>query len=309
MAISFTELAGSPDESYSPQGFSATREILVPWATRDEMIRALLGNNESFGGSVWANYPNRSDVKVSAIQVVPWDTKVPDAATFDEITEDLNGYTGQLAHMTIKYAWLPPASWPDPKNLDLNIEPGTQLTYRSKLGGEYRSLPGLHVRWARNENLPVPKDAADTIRVPIVEHHLTWHRVTAPPIEAMRERVGKVNDALWNGYKKETLLYEGSTLDRQFIGFPPVDPLGNPPGGWNPWKVTHVFREKILEDVNVATTSAGGNVFQTHIGWNHTWSNVSPDVEPIWDRLIPTANPLDPGPYEVANFDALFQNA
>lgn len=304
MAITFTELAGSPEESYSPQGFKATRQILVPWENRDALIRSMLGNNEIFGGLVWANYPGRSDVKVAGIKSVPWDTKVPDSATFDEITEDLNGYTGQLAHLTVEYAWLPPANWPDPKNLDLNLEKGTHLTYRRKLGGEYRSLPGLHIQWRGNAAAPVPKDSAQTIRVPIIEHHITWHRVTAPPIDAMRERVGKVNDADWLGFRKETLLYEGSTLEAQFIGFPPVDPLADLTGEWSPWKLTHVLREKVIidSDIDDGFPDPGNTV-----GWNHTWRNSVDGAR--WDRLVPTIDTESHGQYKLANFDALFQNA
>lgn len=300
MAVPFTELAGSPSESFSPQGFTATRQILVAWANRDAMVRELLGDNENFGGLGWAQYPGRSDVKVSGIQSIPWETQVPDAAVFTQIDEDLNGYTGQLAHMTIQYTWLPGGIWPFPAGtIDLGVEAGTHLTYTRRLGGEYRTLPGLHLAWQRSADLPVPKDALQTIRVPTTEHHFTWERVTQPPTTAMSALVGKINDALWQGFKTETLLYEGSTLDRQFIGFPPVDPLADLEGEWSPWKVTHVFRQLIIENVNVQGA-------QNHAGWNHTWSNVDVAGQPIWDRLVSVAG--GETQYQLANFDPLFQN-
>lgn len=306
MAISFRELAGSPEETYNREGFNAKREILVAWADRGEMIRALLGDNFAFGGASLATYPDMSDVVVDNIKTVPWTTKVPDDAVHTEIEDDLNDYTGQYAHMTIAYVWAPPMN--TPFTFDTSIEKGTLLAYSSKLAGEYRGLPGINLAWASDGDLPVPKDSSQTIRVPIVEHHFMWSRVTRPPESAMRAKIGKVNDALWNGFKKETLLYEGGSKSQEFVGFPPSDPLADLQGTWGPWKIGHIFRELIIDDVEVDDGTANPG---THAGWNHTWRTVPAGGNPKFDRLIPAidvGNPNPTGQYEVTNFDALFQN-
>jgi hypothetical protein len=306
MATAFAELAGSPEELYDPNGFTATRQILVAWEDRDAMVRALLGDALIFGGSDLATYPNRSDVVVKNIRSVPWKTKIPDDAVFTDIEDDLNDYTGQFAHMTIAYEWLPPFN--APFEFDTSIEKGTLVAYSSKLAGEYRSLPGINIVWAANDELPVPKDAAQTIRVPIIEHHFKWSRVTRPPEAAMRAKIGKVNDALWNGFKKETLLYEGAAKSQEFVGFAPTDPLADLQGSWGPWKVSHVFRELVIDNVSVDDGTADPG---EHAGWNHTWRTVPADEDPKFDRLIAAFDADKPNPtgqYEVTNFDALFQN-
>jgi hypothetical protein len=308
MAIAFRELAGSPEETYDPKGFSATRQILVAWSDRDAMVRELLGDVFIFGGKDLATYPNRSDVVVDKIKAVPWETKVPDDAVFTDVEDDLNEYTGQLAHMTISYVWMPPLNLPDPQEWDTPIEKGTLVTYSRKIAGEYRALPGVSIRWARGDSVPVPKDSSQTIRVPITEHHLTWSRVTKPPIAAMQARIGKVNDAKWNGYHKETLLYEGSTLAREFVGFPSTDPLADLKGDWGPWKVGHVFRELVIATDILAGETPTAAPHAGFAGWNHTWSNADIGISPVWDRLVPIKDPASPGQYELTNFDALFQN-
>lgn len=305
-AIAFRELAGSPEETYTSDGFNGTRQILVAWENRDAMVRELLGDRFIFGGRDLATYPDRSDVVVDTIKVVPWTTKVPDDAVFTEIEDELNDYTGQFAHMTVAYTWLPPRNFPE--DFDTPIEKGTLVSYSRKLAGEYRALPGVHIRWARSATLPVPKDASQTIRVPIMEHHYKWSRVTRPPMAAMRAKVGKINDADWNGFHKETLLYEGATLSKEFVGFAPTDPLGDLQGSWGPWKVGHVFRELAIATDALAGATATAQPLTGFAGWNHTWSNPESDRTARWDRLVPVADPASPGQYEVTNFDALFQN-
>ena len=298
MTVPFSELAGSPTEKFMPEGFGATRQILVAWANRNAMVRELLGTTDEFVGDNAAQYPNRNDVRVAGITSVPWETKVPDGATFDNIKADLNGYAGQKAHLTIEYNWVPPSVWPDPTLEEDTLEANTHIVYSRKLSGEYHTQPGSWVQWQSDGQLPVPKDALPTIRVPVTEHHYTWSRVTKPPRTAIANARGKVNAEVWNGYAKETLLFEGATMKREFRGFQENDSINPDEGFWASWEVGLVFRER-----NIAAPTADGQQFA---GWNHTWRN-GPFLG-TYDKLV---GPNDEFSYKTATpaeFSALFKN-
>lgn len=298
MSVSFSELAGSPVEKYTREGFRGTRQILVAWANRYAMVRELLGDANEFAGANTSQYPGRGDVRVASIVAIPWETKVPDDATFTDVTADLNEYTGQKAHLTIEYEWLPPVFWPDPTLEQDTFEPNTYIVYSRKVGGEYHTQPGNWVQWQSDGTLPVPKDALPTIRVPITEHHYTWHRVTAPPHTAIKAAVGKVNAEVWKGYAKETLLVEPATMKREFRGFQENDSIEPGEGFWGTWEVGYVFRERVIK----APTADG----QDFAGWNHTY-RFGPFLG-TYDKLV---GPNDEFSYKTATtaeLDALFKN-
>ncbi len=302
MTVAFSELAGSPVEKITQEGFRATRQILVAWADRDAMVRELLGDSAEFAAENASQYPGRKDVRVVSIGSVPWETKVPDDGTFTDITADLNGYAGQLAHMSIEYNWVPPTVWPDPTLEEETYEANTYIVYSRKLSGEYHTQTGMWVTWEDDHTMPVPKDVSPTIRVPITEHHYTWHRVTKPPHTAIAEAVGKVNAVEWNGYKKETLLFEGATMKREFRGFQENDAVTsiNPEEGfWATWEVGYVFRER-----SIFWPTLDG---QLVAGWNHTWRQTN--FGGAYDKLVNLAD--GEAQYRsatAAEFSALFKN-
>jgi len=293
MTVPFQELSGSPEEKYSTTGFSATRKLLCAWDSRNDLVRELLGSNEEFAGNTAASYPNRSDIRVTDINIVPWE-KVPNDGTFTDVASQLNTYSGQLAHVTIGYQWMLEGSnaLPNPRSID--VEPDTFLTYTRKLGGEYITLPGRKVKWLNNPDSPIPKDALPVIRVSTTEHHFTWNRVTRPPETAMDAAAGKINALAWSGYPAHTMLFDGGTMKREFVGFPDNDPVAGGEGSWGTWEVGYVFRQRVVQ--------FEGNTF----GWQATWR--ADDVASGYDFLV---TPDNKGMYReasAAEFDALFKN-
>jgi len=135
----------------------------------------------------------------------------------------------------------------------------------------------------------VPPEALPTIRVPIVEHHVTWHRVVNPPWSAIRDCIGTVNAAAFMGAGTETVLFDGAKAEKQFVR---IDQLETPQFGW---KITYVFREKAVK-----YNGASGPMVA---GWNHAYRSLPVD-DPNWDRLIDRNSQ---GLYRKSDFSPLFQ--
>ncbi|MFZ5828747.1 MAG: hypothetical protein ACOY3P_01600 [Planctomycetota bacterium] len=264
MSIAFRELAGSPHEFFGPAGMRAERRIVVAWEDRHAMVALLIGQGYPLAGTPPSAYPGRPAIVAAEVKLEPWPAVPAAQAAFDDVTADLNSYDGRLALLTIEYKWLefvlPRGDLPEP-------EPGTLLTYRMELGCEYVPIAGLSLRWVAAGEVPVPPDAVPAVRVPIVEHHVTWHRVTDPPWQAIRQCTGTVNQNAFLGAAAETVLFDGAVASRQFVGLAELD---QPHFGW---KITYIFREKAIK--------AAGQVF----GWNHHYRELPAD-NPGWDKLV-----------------------
>ncbi len=284
MSVVFKELGGSPLEVFEPQAMRAQRRLLVAWEDRHALVARLLGEGYEFGGRGQAAYPGRPFIAVARIEVEPFPPSPDDQGTFDDVTSQLNSYSGKFALVTVDYELVDESR--SRKDLP-KVEDDTFLTYRMDFGAEYEDISGHVMYWASDGSIPVPPDAVPTIRVPITEHHITWHRVVNPPWQAMRECVGTVNAAAFLGAAAETVLLDGVTADKQFVG---IDELSQPQFGW---KIAYVFREKAVK--------AGGNIY----GWNHRFRSLPPGGAG-WDKLVDQAgNPL----YRTSDLSALFRFA
>jgi len=278
--ITFEELGDSPRERYTADGMSARRRLLVAWEDRHAMVIELLA--QGYPPGLPAGYPGAPGVVAMEVQVEPW-PPAPDAqGPLDDVTEQINSFTGKYALLTVDYQLLVWAAG----RPDLPSAPeGTVLTYRMDFGGEYMVLGGQNMYWHSDPTLPVPPEAVPTLRVPVVEHQITWHRVVAPPWEAIRRCVGAVNAGPFLGAAAETVLLDGATAQRQLLG---LDSQRQPQLGW---RIVYLFRER--------TVTVGGQSY----GWNHRYRCL-PQQSPGWDRLVDGAgNPL----YRTADFTPLFQ--
>jgi len=282
MAVAFKELAGSPVETFGPEGMKANRRILVGWEQRHEMVVELLGSAYEFGGLGQAGYPDCPGAVAVRAALEPWPPAPDEQAEFDDITSQLNSYSGKYALIVVEYEVLHSpsdrATLPQPQE-------GTFLTYRMDLGAEYTTLPSESLSWLSDCAIPVPPDAVPAIRVPMTVHRVTWHRVVNPPWAAIRACLGTVNDATFLGADPETVLFDGVTAEKQFLG---VDELRQPGFGW---QIGYVFREMAIK--------TGGNIY----GWNHRYRPL-PQQDPGWDKLVDQhGNTL----YRTADFNDLFQ--
>jgi len=228
------------------------------------------------------------------VEVKPFPDTPDEQAIFDDVTSDLNTYSGKYVRLSIRYDLLA-------TELDLevgqvphvDIENGTYLTYRMSASGEYWEVPAAACVFL-NSDEPVPEDIGSTLRVPIINHHLTWHRVVNPPWTAIKKCLGCLNgaaDTAFPGMADETLLFDAPVeATREFLGF---DTSNNPNFGY---ALTYTFCEKIIKAMN--------SVGELQIyGWNHVYRTL-PKNNPGWDVLMDMNGNYQ---YRTANFASLFK--
>lgn len=287
MTVAFKELAGSPVETYEPEGLKVERRLLCAYEDRYAVVAALLGNGDEFGGRAAAGYPDAGGVFAMRVRLEPFQKRPDNLGAFDDVAGDVNRYSGQLVEVVVIYEVMGPGSH---CNLP-SVAAGTVLSYRMDFGGEYVAVPGQSLQWQSDAALPVPAEAVPTIRVPIIEHHVTWHRVLSPPWAAIRACAGAVNGQDFLGAAAETLLFDGAKVDQQFAG---LDDSQQPQFGW---RLTYVFREKTVKVLDDAMA--------TSYGWNHSYRSLPPPAS-AWDKLLDAGgNTL----YGTADFNTLFQFA
>lgn len=280
MTIAFKELAGSPIETYGPAGMTARRLLLCAWDDRQSVVERLLGDGYRYAGQSRAPYPDKPGVVAIRARCEPLTDDLV-LQTFGDLTEGLNRYNG-FAKVTVDYELLVPTERPDLPE----TEPGTFLGYRQDSAGERIRLPAHSLAWQDEPTVPVTSEAAPSVRIPMIVHHVTWHRVVRPPWETIRSGQGTVNSGTFLGAPVGTVLLDGVTADREFLGFDSLDKaeLG--------WRIGYTFRERA---VKVAGASSPD--------WNHAYRSMPAD-DPAWDEL---ADANGNRPYASSDFTDLFR--
>ena len=279
MTIPFQELAGSPVEQYSSDGFTATRKFLVPWIQRESFARWLLGTAESYGTRESVTYPNQSDVTPWQLKIVPYDDSTIEKQTMSQPSEALNSYDG-LALITVDYKTTTQQDIDDGPS----AETGTRLTYRITYESNESELNPVGAYWS---NTSVSLTNADGLvkRIPQTIHLLTWQQVLYPPWTAIRELQGRVNNADFLSCPAETLLFDGVTVNKLFRG-----DLQNGASDFC-WSLEYRFRQKIVyQNANVC-------------GWNHGFRGETG----AWERIqLGSAGSPVSALYESGDFSKLF---
>ena len=189
----------------------AVRTLLCAWDDREAVIEQLLGDGYEFGGSSRAPYPGKPNVVAMRTRCEPLtDDLVPQQ--LQSLTEGLNCYNG-FAKITVYYELLVTSERADAPEV---IE-GTFLTYSQDRDYEVVPMADDSLTWQDEPTAGIPEEAIPQVRVPIVEHHLTWHRVVSPPWDAIRRCVGTVNDAEFLGAAAGTVLFDGCTTEPEFL--------------------------------------------------------------------------------------------
>jgi len=237
MTVPFKELAGSPRETYGPEGMRAERRFLCAWEQRDVLVEELLGDGYEFGGSAPAGYPGKSAVLAMRVGVEPFDDDLVEQQ-FPGLSEGLAAYHG-FAKVTADYELLAPAD----RNDVPATEDNTLLSYRMDSGSETLTLAGDDLLWPGNPEATLPSDADGSVQLPYTRHLLTWHRVLSPPWTAMRNATGTLNDDTFLGAPAGTLLFEGATAGREFLR---VSGLADAEFAW---RIEYRFRENALKTV------------------------------------------------------------
>ena len=279
MPTLFKELAGSPSEQYTLEGFRATRQFLIAWEDRDAFAAEVLGTATEYGGGGSVHYPGKPSVYAVKLRFVPFDPEAADVQNLDELTVGLNSYGDSFARAIVDYRTITDRDRDDgPDN-----EVGTHLTYRMVFSREALPLTTEGWEWDGQPTAALPADLALTKTVPLTEHRLTWHQVVNPPWAAIHAAQGKVNASEFLGCPAETLLFEGAEAHKLFRA-------GIDQGASEfAWQIDYLFRERSIKH--------GGSVY----GWNHTYRG-----DPAgWDKLTNGSDYL----YDATDFNPLFVSA
>lgn len=289
MITVFKELSGSPVEEWGAGGMRAKRQFLVAWDERVQFVNEVAGTG-AIGGNGPLTYPGSPSVIPVGAKSRPFGKDLVQKAMTD-LSEDLNEYLNfALIDVNYQYAAY---SWPGAELIELQEH--TYLTYRATGGAEAFVHKTANWSWDPSGSPDATDDQAFfTQRIPIIDHHLTWHNVGQIPTAAIRGNVGKVNASLYKGFfEPETLLFDTYEINQDFI----VLDDGTTPAPRQ--SITYLFRER-----QVQVPQAGVPQFPFLIkGWNFVYRTDKGNRG--WAKLYDENGDT---PYPTTdNFDDLFQ--
>jgi hypothetical protein len=276
MPIPFQELAGSPTELYTFEGFRARREFLIAWQDRDAFAAEVLGTATEYGGGGSVHYPGKPSVYAVRLRYVPLDPDAPEIQQLGDLTVGLNSYGDSFAKAIVEYRTIVERDRDDgPAN-----EVGTHLTYRMGFSEQSVRLTADGWQWEDQPAIPLPADLDLNRTIPLTEHRLAWHQVIHPPWTAIHAMQGRLNGSEFLGCPAETLLFAGAEAHKLFRAG-----LEEGPSPFA-WRIAYTFRERSVKH--------GGSVY----GWNHVYRG-----DPAgWVRLTNGSDLL----YDTADFNGLF---
>ena len=263
--MSFRELPGSPEESFSESGGpTVVRRLLVPYNQR--LARAAELSN--------VLYPHFPDCRVVAMTLSPFfgEQSVPSGPAVLNPGINSNEYfnkngTPQFALLTVNYG-------PDFTDKIWSIgkpdfREGTELRHQITGGGEFYELPSSATRWedgqgdgGEDEETPAVLESNETV-LRISKNLITiqWDFVDEVPVARFEELTGKLNSTQFLSSPPETILFNEYNIEETFKA-QPIDSHTN--------RVSCVFERR-------AIPTPGGIV-----GWNHDYRE-----EPAgWVRLL-----------------------
>ena len=276
MSVTFHEIAGSPVEQYSAAGFSARREFIIAWNDRDAFAAEILGLASDYTQMERVGYPGKASVFATGIRYEPLDPTAVDTKTLDDIATELNSYGKAFARALVDYRTIGDNDRDDgPVN-----EPGTYLTYRMLFATEYQPMTARGWDWEDDPTVPTPDDLNIGIRIPITEHHLTWHQVINPPWATINAIQGTVNQNEFLGCAPGTLLFEGADANKLYGGG-----FDEGPSAFT-WQIRYVFRQRAIK----------------HEGRSYGWNHVYRERPAGWVRVVSNDSYL----YDTADHALLF---
>ncbi|MBR0191939.1 MAG: hypothetical protein IJQ31_07735 [Thermoguttaceae bacterium] len=266
--VSFYELAGSPVEAFTSEGFEAKRRFLVRWEEREAFARDVMGHSSTFNYQSSTYYPNRTSVFPVKITFRPADENSIQKQEIAALHLGLNSYSG-WALAEIEYATL------TDEDLDLGVqtESGTSLTYRLSWESIDVELPSASGWVWTDSGAAIPEDLSVVQRIPQAVHTIIWSRVLNPPWTAIQQMQGKVNSVEFLDCPAGTLLFEGAAANKLYRS---TFQQGESPFCW---AITFTFRQKAVHHDS-----------QTY-GWNHffrtsdgSWAMVQSNQKKIYDE-------------------------
>lgn len=238
-----------PQFRYSREGISATRTLKIAWEDIERFAaEAFPAGAVTNGGNIipaTQTFPGKSYLILSNLDVTPFDEENPQTNDSYGVATCDSGATVTLSYETQSFTEGQPLGGDDEEGLGLAI-----FSHALQIGGEYYSLPANAVSWTQAAfdpfNPPSPDAEADTNQfdnlqaaklIPIIEHVITLYRVPELPMEAIREKIGRVNlnyDNLFDA-EAETLLFMGANATRKVTT-----------EGADAWEIEYRFSQRLV---------------------------------------------------------------
>jgi hypothetical protein len=277
--IEYLELAGSPVEEFSAEGFRARRFFLVPWEKRTAFAEGVLGQGENSELLPLSSYPGRPDVLAVAVRITPDDAEGVRPVPEDRRPGWLASYPGSFARVEVQYEL--------PRGEEVTQIPALfadeRISHRIRTQVVEYPLPPSGWVWEAEPGDPLPSDLPLVLTIPLTEHVLTLRTVLQPDWQTLADLQGKVNAHNFLARPAETLLFLGVTASKLYRGSLEAGPSPFA------WELRLTFLERAIKQ--------GGRI----LGWNHRFR---PDTG-TWDRPLAGGHPL----YELADFQVLLDQA
>lgn len=277
MGVQFKELGGSPTGTFTREGFQSERQFLCAWENLSAIIRELMGFGTTFGDGP-ANFPGLPGALVKSVKFEPFEKCPDNQEVFDDLINDINTFSGKYIQLDVSYEQ---SDDENDRNKEDNNEPdksnpGSYLQYSMDFATEYMTVRGPSLKWESRVDAPVPPEALQPIRISIIEHKISWHRVINPPWVAIGNQVGTLNNAVFLGAPIGCVLFDGCKASKEFVTYNDF----NQPLRY--YKLEYLFREKRIR--GFAYRPGVGDSPQD-IGWNYTYRGL-PEGAGNWDRLM-----------------------
>lgn len=201
--IPYEEMGGSPTFRLSQNEASASAVYLMSWsniiAFWNEVFHydyAVLSGTPPFPMQM-PDYPGLYADNIDTVPFIddkPGGTSAPTNST--------------IAKVTVNFKTLPP----------LETDGSSQFTQTITVGGEFLAMPAENadraIAWWPDGSGVRTSDGDITVGkvIPTVERNMNWSRVPTVPWTAIRNCIGKLNNAVFLGAPIETVLFIGATI-------------------------------------------------------------------------------------------------
>lgn len=301
MTVPFDELAGSPRYQATRQGAQVTETLLVAWSNIDAFLAERLPDPTyvGFNLNLPTSYLGRGIYFLEEVGIEPFfpDEQLGDG-TYPSFYPSAVSAKCTMTYRTAPYT----TGGKQNDNQNKGGDPsGPMINFKVSIGAEAEKLGDGAVQWALTNKASKTNDTTglDSMVVrPMIQHGLTFLKTPAPPWNAIRNSIGKVNVATFAGANRACLLFLGCEGHRDFT-----------PQGLQSWSLDYKFTEKdwgIDTSLNTSDfpsgVTIGGQTFRStdHIGWLHAYRSSTKRYEIL---LRSNGDPI----YLFQDFNPLFR--
>lgn len=219
--ISYEEIA-PPTFAVGRDSITATRTLKIAWADIDNFLMEHFPPAVvSSGGNInqkTLRFPGKPYLYIFNVDVQPFDEEFPGTVDANGVAICPSGAVAKLEYKTSDIQEGGGSENPD-GNPDAEVVYSTAI----QIGGEYLQLPAHALKWE-----PLPGEQDDDAKnnqtedlnaaklIPAIEYVVTLHRVPELPLNAIINKIGRINEFYENNFRAEpeTLLFLGCNATR-----------------------------------------------------------------------------------------------